>query len=352
MSFGPEHYVPVLKVKPAEKKALLSVAPRIGGQLTPLMEIVERRDKELDWHVTNTFKELATGLRGYPLSFLDMRELEPAGATAAEAMLARAKADGISSVPVAGVSRSSDTPSILKHSSGRLGVRLTRDEFEAGSIATKVSSFVNSHGLAPSGTDLIVDLGAVDQMITPGVGALASAFVAALPQPMAWKTLTVSAVAFPSSMGVVQTNSYSFIERVDWLGWRDYLYTNRHTLDRLPTFSDGAVQHPTGVEGFDPRVMPMSASIRYTVGDSWLLIKGESTRRTRPSIQFPNLARRLAYGDLQQHFAGASHCEGCRLIKAAADGAPKLASAAAWRRIGTIHHMTCVTQDLANLSWP
>lgn len=106
-----------------------------------------------------------------------------------------------------------------------------------------------------------------------------------------------------------------------------------------------------GVEGFDPRIMQVSASIRYTLPERWLLIKGESTRLTPPSMQFPRLATQLVYGHLQRHFAGAEHCAGCTAMKAAADGESGLGSAEVWRRLGTIHHITRVMQDLAVLPW-
>ena len=43
MTFGPRHYVPVLKVKRGEKTALQSVALDLRAEITPLLEIVEWR---------------------------------------------------------------------------------------------------------------------------------------------------------------------------------------------------------------------------------------------------------------------------------------------------------------------
>ena len=42
MTFGPHHYVPVLKVKRGEKKALQCIAPGLQPKVTPLLEIVEK----------------------------------------------------------------------------------------------------------------------------------------------------------------------------------------------------------------------------------------------------------------------------------------------------------------------
>ena len=98
--------------------------------------------------------------------------------------------------------------------------------------------------------------------------------------------------------------------------------------------------------------MQVSAAVRYATEDTWLLVKGESTRRTRAGEQFPRLAQRLVYGDLRRSFRGANHCAGCAGIKKAADGEPRYGSAEVWRRLGTIHHITTTLETLAALPAP
>jgi Beta protein len=44
---------------------------------------------------------------------------------------------------------------------------------------------------------------------------------------------------------------------------------------RLPTFGDYAVAHPDPSRGdVDPKVMSISAGLRYTIDDEWLVAKG------------------------------------------------------------------------------
>src|SRR5581483_6911699 len=134
------------------------------------------------------------------------------------------------------------------------------------------------------------------------------------------------------------------VERTEWVAWRDRLFAGRDELDRLPTFSDCAVQHPAGVEGYNHAYMKPSASIRITQtqSDEWLLVKGASDADL--SREFPRLATRVVYGNLKSHFAGPSHCAGCGQMKDAADGLPGFGTATDWRRIGTIHHITCAVR--------
>jgi Beta protein len=353
MTFGPDHYVPVLKVKRGEKKALQSISPEHQVRITPLLEIVGRKpERAVDQHLNTSFDHLTESVRSYARCFLDAREMAPDGPAAASEVFRRAANEGIMFTPVTGVSRTSDVAAALECRTRGVALRLTRDEFEAGGLATKIGAFLAQHGLEPEEVDLIIDMGAVEDLIAQGIAMLTRGFIAEVPHHERWRTFTISACAFPKSMGGIERNSHELVPREEWIAWRDHLFVRRDSLPRLPTFSDCAIQHPSGVEGFDPRTMQVSASIRYTRPQDWLLIKGESTRFTRPGVQFPELATRLVYGHLRGNFAGASHCEGCASMKAAADGAPRFGAAEAWSRLGTIHHISTVIQGLDSLPSP
>lgn len=351
----PRHYVPVLKVKRGEKAALQSISPALAPRITPLLEIVERKpDKAptLAGHLQSAFKGLADAVRPFGRFLLDTREIEPDGTAGALAAFSLASTTGTPFTPVTGISRSVGIAAALDHRDNGIAIRLTRREFETGRLPGGLNDFLARHGLTHEEIDLIVDLGPVDDLVLPGVTAFAEGFLAAVPDPSRWHSLTLSGSAFPSSMAVVERDSEVRVERTEWQVWRDVLLPDRKRFPRIPGYSDCGIQHPKGVEGFNPQTMAASACVRYALENDWLLIKGESTRRRPPSEQFPELAKRLVYGALSADFAGEGHCEGCAAMKAAADGAPRLGSAEAWRRLGTIHHITLVAEQLAALPWP
>ena len=356
MNFHPNHYVPVLKVKRGEKSALKSLSPSAQKRITPLLEIVERKQDKaptIEAHLDTAFKKLSESVLPFSRCFLDVREIASDGPSAAAAVFERASEEGIAFTPVTGMSREADLESALSHRTDHgLALRLTREELEIGGLAGHIESFMTEHGLAPEDVDLIVDLGSVDNLIAPGVMALTRAFLAEVPDHSLWHTLTLSACAFPMSMAGVGRRSHALIERTEWTAWRDGLHARQHEVQRLPTYSDCAIQHPAGVEGFNPRIMQVSASVRYALENDWLLIKGVGARVVPVSKQFPHLATQLVYGYLNSRFAGPSHCPGCASIKRAADGGKNLGSAEVWRRLGTIHHLTVVTESLASLPLP
>lgn len=355
MTFDAGCYVPVLKLKRAEKAALLMLPPASCQRIIPFFEVVKRslsKGVDVAGHIDIAFRDLPAVAAKFKRVFIDAREMESDGEPAASAVFSRAKAEGISFIPVTGISRTFDVSAALSNSANGLCLRLTRDEFESGHLGSRIRGFLTRHGLQPSSVDLIVDLGPVDDMELPGVIRFAREFLKDVPDRTTWRTLTISACAFPKSMGVVDKDSWTTVSRNDWVAWRDYLYAFRSKIDRLPTYSDCAIQHTTGVEDFDWRTMSSSAAIRYACGDNWLLIKGVSTKLIRPSLQYPGLSQILVAGSCSSYFRGASHCQGCEQMVDASRGADRLGSQEVWRKLGTIHHIVTVTDGIGSLHVP
>lgn len=63
--------------------------------------------------------------------------------------------------------------------------------------------------------------------------------------------------------------------------------------------------------------------MRYTLGDRWLLIKGENIKVKPSKEQYRELATHLVYGELKADFINESHCRGCVVMKRAAPGCPE-----------------------------
>ena len=352
MNFGPNHYVPILKVKRGEKNALRAIEPPFHAGITPLLEVVEiKKDKTLKKHLGTAFHGLKEALYPYARCFLDARELSPCGPEASDAVFQCACQRGIRFTPVTGLSRGPHVSVATKYDQNGVAIRVMRRELEDGGLQQRVTDFMRDNALGFENTDLIVDVGVVDDLIPYGVARLAEVFLADIPDIGAWRTLTLSGCAFPLSMRAVERDSFELFERSEWLGWQ-HLHARRDRLARLPTFSDCAIQRPEGVEEFDFRFMEVSAAIRYAVMEQWVLVKGQSTRSMPGGVQFPELATRLVYGHLRTSYRGADHCEGCRKTKEAADGALGFGSAEVWRRWGTVHHIATVMEQLRGLPWP
>lgn len=345
-------YFPILKVKRGEKTALESIAPSLHNRITPILEFVECSvERSPSVHLTNAFRDLVNCTKYYQRCFIDTRELSTLSRAdnVAATVFTRAEQMGIAFVPVTSVSRSHDVEAAIRLKDRGIALRLSRDELEDGNLGRDITRFIDTHSLAPENIDVIMDLGAVDTMVVDGICAMTEAFLSAVPIHKRWRTFIVSACSFPKVLSQIKRETSGTVERSDWISWRDNFYANRSSLERLPLFSDCAIQHPSGVEGFDPRKHQVSAAIRYALDNDWLIIRGVSTKLTPAINQFPKLATRLYDGSLKDKYFGSSHCEGCASIERASNGHKNLGSPEIWRRIGTIHHLTTVIQQLSAL---
>ena len=132
MTLGPDHYVPVLKIKRGEKSALRAISSTLRPRITPLLEIVVKTDPSVTvgQHLDKTFQDLSNSVQTYPRCFLDAREIAADGPPAAAEAFNRAAGNGIVFTPVTGVSRTEDVSAALSHQANGVALRLTRQEFE------------------------------------------------------------------------------------------------------------------------------------------------------------------------------------------------------------------------------
>lgn len=70
------------------------------------------------------------------------------------------------------------------------------------------------------------------------------------------------------------------IPRSDWLAWKKAVSESKNRM-RKPSFSDYTIQYglyKEPVEGNNP-----SVSVRYTLDEEWLIMRGEAVRGKNPS---------------------------------------------------------------------
>jgi hypothetical protein len=94
--------------------------------------------------------------------------------------------------------------------------------------------------------------------------------------------------------------------------------------------------------------MTMSANIRYTVKDGFLVFRGYSVKKHRWS-QTRDLAQQVVK---HPEYYGKDFSYGDEYIYKCSLGEEGTGNAEIWRRIGANHHLTLVTHDLSNLHVP
>lgn len=149
--------------------------------------------------------------------------------------------------------------------------------------------------------------------------------------------------AFSKDLADFEKNRQHTPSRDDWLSWKNQV--TQIDLPRYPTYGDYTVQYPLLVE--PPEFPNISASIRYTAEEYWVIMRGEGMKTGPGSAQYAANAQLLVD---RPEFRGASFSAGDRyiynlsryLIKGT--GSPETLI-----RAGINHHVTLVVDQIAKL---
>ena len=354
-------YVPLLKGKEGEFAALEELRADVRQLLTPLIEIPrvpfdysnERPAKSLDEHVAGIADRLS---RCWPdrALYLDLpwfgeEEQLSDGRVALESVLADCVSRGVQAVPV--VSRTSSDRYLIaageySDSSGTGAcLRLLVEDFEEDiEPESEVQRILRAMGdIDISSLDLVIDLEDLgpDSSRAP---LIARSLFSMIPRTREWRNIILAAASFPEDLSAVGAATTTTLPRREWDLWK-MLQRRPNLLPRQDMiFGDYGISHPIPKE-LDPRIMLMSANIRYTASDSWLVIKGRNVRQYGFD-QYFELCRTLVE---RQEYSGRDFSWGDNYIAECAIGNTGPGNATTWRKVGTNHHLTLVSRQAATL---
>lgn len=351
-------YVPILKAKEGEFGALGEIDSEVGPQIIPLFEIPaipfdylnDRPSRTLDVHVRGIAEKVANCWGGDRHVYIDYsahaEDTLADGTHAFAALLNEARQSGAKAIPViytSSTQQTIDAASMHAHEAA-LGacLRLTVADFDEDvDLEAQIDHLISRMGLQTTDIDLLLDLKEI-QSDLPRAILLARAMLAALPQPASWRRLIVAASSFPADLRDVDALSVATLPRREWDLWNAL---NRRP-ERLPRrdiiFADYGISHPT-VKDVDPRTMTMSASIRYTGRNEWVIVKGRGVRQYGFE-QYHGLCEKLI-----QHpaYEGRQFSWADGYIADTAERHSGPGNATTWRKVGTNHHITLVVVQLS-----
>ncbi len=286
--FGPKHYVPILRWKQAERLALKELLIDDRKVITPLIEITpkvfeapktgkkEGRKPDPARVLEDQAKHLLESW-GYAPFFLDLSligEVVPPinGVRHPLAHIAGiARRYRLYIVPVTGPNRGNEYQSAVSeivHMDGRgVCLRLLSKEVLQSGFSQKVRSLLKKLQLDEPNVDLLLDYQTFDPQ-NPGVKDL----LGKIPNLRDWRSLTVASGAFPPDLQKRELGS-SRISRDDWLNWKSHFFDETST-QRRPSFSDYTIQYGLYKEPVEHCVP--SVSVRYTLENEWLIMRGEA----------------------------------------------------------------------------
>jgi hypothetical protein len=354
-------YVPILKWKGGEKAAIEQLPPYIQERILPLFEIPKidydydkkMPKKTLDSHLKNFGAEAKKIWKVNQPFFIDLGIYSLSdyrlinGESPINSLTMDIRKHGLRSIPVTGLKRSfsyqEDIKSIIKKDDSGVCIRITSNDFV--NLEKKLIEFITELSITPSDTDIIIDLEyVVPREEVKNLIAVRHA-LGEINRVMGWRSIILCSTSIPEFLPPApkEENSFIRIPRSDKILWS-------LLNDNSVTFGDYGVANPKILD-IDPKKLTVSANIRYTSTDDFIISKGSSIRKKGWGQIIP-MAQELI---TLKEYCGMDYSEGDKYIWYTAnellfnkDGSIKTGNSETWRTIGTNHHIIFVVNELSN----
>ncbi len=368
MNFNCYQYVPCLRWKEGEYKAISQLPPSSKRVLMPLIEVPEFGRPENGWdHETaskvktidkhlSLFADRVYKIWGDSPCFVDFNlisstqriksRIHPISFVFKElrGLL------GCQAIPVTGISRDSIYQQEIREVSTKddngICLRIKVEQAVKKIFKTEIDSLLSTLKAQPADCDVIFDLGAPMNFLPLHSFAMAiQGVVSKLPYLDKWRTFTLLSTSFPETMSSIKEGT-EVVPRYEWQLYKKLMNSFSKSGLRLLSFGDYAISHPK-VFDVDPKVMKPSATIRYTIDDGWFIVKGKKVRDKKLTNykQYRKLCKQVLVSD---YYCEPDFSWGDNYIQECANGTVKTGNLSTWRQVGTSHHVEKVIRDVAS----
>lgn len=377
-TFNINHYVPILKWKRAEQRALFSLDENIKKGITPLIELVmptvslykkkaSPSDKPEKKTQEEMYNEIVSKFKGERIEKIPEEILHSWGTRTVfvdfsliytselrlhglKEILSDGTHKGLKIIPVLNLNDDTvmkkETCSIAKENTSGICLRITpSDLIEPNSVKLneKIDGFIREHKLTKNSIDLLIDIKEKASQYSQFMRA--SQEIGNLKE---WRNFIFACGAFPETMATCKPDDPP-LPRSDWQNW---LYHSKiKNLKRKPSFADYTIRYPIfdeALQHFNP-----TASIKYSLDTSWRIMKG-GVRKFEDYLANAKLlvedtnefyGKYYSWGD-EKIAQKAAHFH-LYIKNPSIKGTGRNEDWIAW---GMNHHMTLVADQLSNLS--
>jgi hypothetical protein len=211
--FEHQHYVPVLRIKPAELRALRASDPVLRSRVTPILECPPGVLRGCDTLVKleRRFDRIVSHISGWSgrSVFIDFSMVGSSKPQALETMVARAARAGIRPILVLSLKGGADSmvPGIC--------LRISPEELRLTDVGEKIDARLKLYAASPAVTDLVIDRVHVDSG-----SRTYEEFAGGIPSVLSWRTLTVLAGSFPEDLSHLEPRATHRLRRFEWKQWK------------------------------------------------------------------------------------------------------------------------------------
>lgn len=340
LDFGHDHYVPILKTKAGELRAVRDLNSSERARLTPLLEVPSG-------DLAKTAQQLEAHWGADDNSFIQALsydyDSEDEWIAGTNELFDRLHGAGLRVIPTAWLDDPAAEWQEVSRAAAAFGlgacIRIDAETFVAeqpGVLEDLLDAVLAELGLDPQDVDLLVDVGAAAGGSVPVMATLAADVTRMIPDIDHWRTLTHAFSAFPGSLAHLAKSSTTALSRDDAHAW--------HTVDamglgRRASFGDYAVGTPVYASA---PYLPVP-SIRYAVPGAWMVYRAHS--KTDPSPQYVSLAAAVRSAT---HFGPVGFCAGDVYIDQVASGSGGPGNATTWLQTATNRHIAVVVDAIGS----
>jgi len=380
--FDSRHYVPILKWKRAEMNALKMIKKENKEYITPLVQLVmpsvylykKENGKNVRKSSEEMLAEKVTKFKKNKINKIPEEILQSWGTTPIfldvsllydDQSTTELKVNSLKEIILNGTENGLNLIPVI-HLDDDLQIRkmacLLAKKFNSGlclrlvypnlidmrQLDKNITELITQEELNINDMDLLVDIKEIDDNDQKYINYLNVS--QKIPGILEWRTFIFASGSFLKDLSNCKRDEEKNVPRLDWINWLGLIDKN---LKRNPTFADYTVQHPIYEESsqfFHP-----SASIKYTLEDEWLIMKG---RRQ----EYDNYLAHAAVLVRDERFYGKDFSDGDRYILEKAEhfqkymiekkkrhDIGKTGNPATWLQAFINHHITLVAHQIANL---
>ena len=350
-------YSPCLRWKLGEYQAVNNLKENTASCLLPLIEVpemgydfeIQKQSKTIDEHI-ESFAKKVNKKWGKSNCMIDLRHVSSSeklnnGQHPATHIFDELNKLIVIAVPVVTLESAFHDKyrDIVNFSQNGLCIRSSIDDIDNPDFSDKIINLANYYKISLEELDLIIDLGYPNFDPIKDFAIVVSNLIKSVQNLNSYRNFFLLGTSFPQSMAGIQ-RGVSIISRNEWHLYREIYKMLQHDGIRIPIYGDYAINHPKLIQ-LDMRLIQPSASLRYTLEESWIIVKGTSVRKDK----FHQYRKMCSLITDSNNFYGRDFSEGDEYIYKCAKENVSTGNLTVWRRVGTNHHIELVSQQISKL---
>lgn len=358
-----DHYVPILKWKTGEQRAIKELEPAIKAKIRPLFLIPpipwdfenDNYKCTIDKHLEGFGQKLHNIWQSVQPVMIDAEQIDNElmgnGSHPIEYVVNEAENYGVAVIPVTGFDKSNAyndaVKTINKKYKRGIAIRIKQPDFQT--IGTSLPQLMQHIGVNRKNTDLIFDCEEITQRT---FGSTKDAIIAALARISNlsdFRTIIVSATAFPKTLAGMPNYTIKKFPRSEWFLWNSLISTPGISQNII--YSDYTIDDPYWPDMIDLKLLikKLIGNVRYTREECWYVVRGEKIFSQIGYRQFYKVCELLVTHP-DNILCGQNYSSGDKRIFECAKRRGSTGNLGTWFQAGVNHHITFVVNQLAQHS--